>query len=724
MRGRAHDLTARRLGATAVLPALLFALLLVFQSPPSALAAEPCPNEALRTGFSAALPDCRAYELVTTAQPNNDDIIGGSFTADGSHVAYGTDFEEPGPLSDEGSAWMAERTPAGWVSTGTTLRGAEVEGAGGNINGARPEAYAYSENGSQGVYITVHALNPADTNDALDLYEGSPQTGFTWLTEDAIRGPFYLGEESDMEYEGGSGDLSTVVFQAHQQLLPAAPTSLADDTGREVYEWHEGHLQLVSVLPGETTGAPGGAAVGSGPGNEANLNAVSANGEEVFFESPDSTYSSEEVPTQLYVRLKGERTVEVSAPAPGVVDPEGPKPATYVGATPDGTKVFFTSKGTLTANAETYYDTAEVLYEYNVSTETLTAISSAPAGPEGSRVGLVGISENGEMVYFVTQGVLSGANREGKEPTEYADNLYLYSKGTITFVATLNEADGEFEGGGVWGLANRSKPADVAPNGEHLALISLNNLTEYEAGGDPEMYEYAAESGTITCVSCNPSGAPVGSGVEYAGGSTAFNGTPRFMSDNGAEVIFDTSEPLVPAAGNGKENVYEYEDGHQYLISTGASLGASVFESMSPEGKDALFSTRQRLVPSAEGEEIQLYDARVDGGFPEERTTVVPCKGAECEPSATPPTTFSAPGSTTFAGGENLTSLPPATPLAAKPNPKPAPLTRAQKLVKALKVCKGEKNKKKRADCEKQARRQYGARASKAKKSGKRGDRS
>ncbi len=217
------------------------------------------------------------------------------------------------------------------------------------------------------------------------------------------------------------------------------------------------------MLPGEDTGAPDGAAVGSGPAMRANLNAVSAEWvKRCSSRAPTLEYALRRSPTQLYVRVKGERTVEVSAPAPGVIDPEGPRPATYVGATPDGTKVFFTSKGTLTANAETYYDTAEVLYEYNVITETLTAISSAPAGPEGSRVGLVGISENGEMVYFVTQGVLSGANREGKEPTENADNLYLYKKGTITFVATLNEADGEFERQRrIGGRSKYDKPADV-----------------------------------------------------------------------------------------------------------------------------------------------------------------------------------------------------------------------------------------------------------------------
>ncbi|HEY5046024.1 MAG TPA: hypothetical protein VII53_09225 [Solirubrobacteraceae bacterium] len=702
MQGRTCG-AARCVSAIAVLSALLVALL-ALQSPPSALAAGACPNEALRTGLSAALPDCRAYELVSTAQPNNDDIISGNFTADGSHVSYGTSFEEPGPLSDVGSNWIAEPTPGGWVSTGMTLLGDEVEGTGGIINGSDPGARAYSENGSQGVYITVHALNPTDTNDAPDVYEGSTKTSFTWLTENAIRGPLY-SDESDMEYEGSTADLSTVVFQARQQLLPQAPLSLGDGgTGREIYGWHDGRLSLVSVLPGETTGAPDGAAVGSGPANEANLNAVSANGLEVFFESPDPAHNEDELPTQLYVRIDGERTVEVSAPAPGVVDPEGPKAATYVGATPDGSKVFFIGKGALTTDANTYYDTEEDLYEYDLETETLTDISSAAlTSPEGSQVqGLVGTSENGDMVYFVARGVLSAQNMEGKEPAEGAYNLYLWNDGTITYVAALNTEDGESHGSGVWGLKNKTKPADVTANGEHLALISLNSLTEYEANGHPEMYEYAAQSGTITCVSCDLSGAPIGSGVEYADGSTAVNGTPRFMNEDGSEVFFDTSEPLVSVASNGQANVYEYENGHQYLISTGTSSGSSQFESMSSGGDHVLFLTRQLLVPSATGEEIQLYDARVDGGFP--APALLACTGTGCQGVPPPPPIFATPPSMTFSGVGNFAASASVVPAKPKTKKKKKKKKKTVKCAKAKKL----KQKAKRVACDTGALKKYG----------------
>src|ERR1039458_8150272 len=64
-----------------------------------------------------------------------------------------------------------------------------------------------------------------------------------------------------------------------------------------------------------------------------------------------------------------------------------------------------------------------------------------------------------------------------------------------------------------------------------------------------------------------------------------------------------------------------------------------------------------------------------------------------------------------LAGGGNL---PP--PVESKPavKLKSGPLTRAQKLVRALKACKSMRNRKKRASCQATARRRYGAEASNA----------
>jgi hypothetical protein len=50
------------------------------------------------------------------------------------------------------------------------------------------------------------------------------------------------------------------------------------------------------------------------------------------------------------------------------------------------------------------------------------------------------------------------------------------------------------------------------------------------------------------------------------------------------------------------------------------------------------------------------------------------------------------------------------------PAPQPKPLTRAQKLAKALKACKKVRNKRTRASCEKQARKKYGTKLNGGKK--------
>jgi hypothetical protein len=41
------------------------------------------------------------------------------------------------------------------------------------------------------------------------------------------------------------------------------------------------------------------------------------------------------------------------------------------------------------------------------------------------------------------------------------------------------------------------------------------------------------------------------------------------MSDDGSYVFFDTDDALVPQDTNGTQDVYEWEDGHVYLISGG-----------------------------------------------------------------------------------------------------------------------------------------------------------
>ncbi len=127
----------------------------------------------------------------------------------------------------------------------------------------------------------------------------------------------------------------------------------------------------------------------------------------------------------------------------------------------------------------------------------------------------------------------------------------------------------------------------------------------------------------------------------------------------------------------------------------------------SPSGADVYFDTADQLVPQDADTQQDIYDARIDGGFP---GPPVPAACQEtCQGSLTPPPPLLSAGSTTFSGPGNA---PPPTPAPAA-TPKPKPLTRAQKLAKALKACK-KRPKRQRAACVKQAQKKYGVKAHKA----------
>ena len=214
---------------------------------------------------------------------------------------------------------------------------------------------------------------------------------------------------------------------------------------------------------------------------------------------------------------------------------------------------------------------------------------------------------------------------------------------------------------------------------------------------------------------------------------------PRYLNDKG-RLFFDAPGKLVPQATNKKENVYEYEPvgvgdctsasetfteqagGCITLISSGKSTRESAFVEASESGGDVYFLTAQKLSKADADTNYDLYDAH-------ECTAESPCPPPAAEPpepcsgettckEAFEASTETQSGTATSSGPGNL-AAPTGAVLSQKvtgPPPPQKPLTRAQKLEKALKACKKDANRHKRASCEKRARQKYGPKHSTVKK--------
>jgi hypothetical protein len=190
------------------------------------------------------------------------------------------------------------------------------------------------------------------------------------------------------------------------------------------------------------------------------------------------------------------------------------------------------------------------------------------------------------------------------------------------------------------------------------------------------------------------------------GNTFLFISSDRSISEDGSRVFFDTSTPLVPADTNGVRDAYAWEDGVIHLISTGVSSRESFFGDNSPSGNDVFFSTAEGLSPGDTDEGYDVYDARIPRPGDQPIPAVVPCEGEVCQGPPSVPQLLSPPASEVFDGAGNLT-----TPAPSSSHSAPKPLTRAQKLTRALNACKRQKGVRKRAKCRSQAQKRYGAKA-------------
>jgi hypothetical protein len=463
------------------------------------------------------------------------------------------------------------------------------------------------------------------------------------------------------------------------------------DNRAELYESENGNVSLVNILPdgviepGSTFG--GGSEKVYTYETVRNLShAISNSGSVVFWTGKSGI---------VYARIDGSRTVQVSA-----------GPASYWASSAEGKFAYYTEAGRL--------------WSFDVESEARTEI----AGSAGEVIGVVGTNEvgtEGAYVYFVASEAIPGLeNGAGQSPQTGGDNLYVYEPDSnhpgqshIAFIGALSAQDASD-----WNFGLGGRTIEPTPNGENLVFTSHENLvkTPYQSKGEEEVYVYDANDTSLFCASCRP---------QANGGHLNYNraGTYmfRWISEDGDRVFFDSSAPLVAQDVDGKQNVYEWErpgsgecsepEGCVYILSGGVEYHASLLDT-SASGNDAFFVTRERLVPEDRNEDVNLYDARVDGALP---VSPPECVGTGCQgvPAAAP--LFATPASVTFAGVGNF-SPPTSTPTIGAKKTKARPLTRSQKLARALKACRKKPKGGARSICESRARKQYARKTNKTSK--------
>lgn len=733
---------------------LVLAALVLLSPAAGASAVGACPNEQVRSEtHSASLPDCRAYEMVSPVYKEGALVHPLFLGESGSRLigeSFGTFAGAEHNVSLPGEYYSFGRTGVGWsgvaagppasLFSGTEylaiLKGTDREAdkavwtLGVSAIGRSP-TYLYSREGG-GPFVPI---GPEQESNATTSQQGE----YAGASDDLTKVLFQLFsdnpsrgiESSDLLWPGDTTiDGSQPSLYAYSSPGQREPELVGVSNERHLDSNSEADLitQCGTVL---------------GSGLEGTMyNAVSARGQDVFFTARPggcvfsgaghATETGSGPPSaELYARVNATTTVPISVPSAtdcsGACAAASPRRSVFQGASESGERVFFTTPQTLLN--EDHDGTAD-LYEAilrNGVVTNLVMVSRGGAGDptpgEGAEVlGVSRVSEDGSHVYFVASGVLTGPNTESRAPALSANNLYVSDTetGTTTFIATLSgEDEADWQPQDV-------RPFQVTPSGQFAVFTSVAEPGQEHTGASKQVYEYDAALQRLTRISIGQNGfnnngltpsleeaAVVGAPKFYRTAAHSEQFTSLAVSADGQYVAFEAKEALTPLAVEGFNNVYEYHAGQVELVSDGQDVGipsvtglggGSQLLAIDESGGDVFFTTTDQLVAQDTDTQRDIYDARVDGGFPAPVSTGG-CGGEECQGRSSSPPQLPNPASASAIAEDGIAPslVAPATRRLVK-----SP-TRAQKLAEALKACRKSTSKKLRASCERSARGRYGA---------------
>jgi hypothetical protein len=658
------------------------------------------PDQEVETLNSCGLPDQRCFELVSprNAGPvaipvkkvgTSSEIRVQAATEGFGALAYGVEGGLPGATRGATVLYRATRGASGWnssqLSPPVVARNESLES-----NSNSSVTVFLSENLGCGFVISMQTLT-ADPGTKLvaetgggNLYRRNPDGTYTAVTTLPPTNPGASGGLPENQYQvlGASQDCSKVVFST-KYLYPGVPVV----GSRPLYEWSQGTLRGVGVVP-NGSGESNVEAIGGSGGNTASsgnhVNIVSRDGSRVFFTANKLVGSvpGEVGKAGVFVRESGAVTRDLSLTRTSAADVG----ATYQYAAADGSRVFFTANAGLTTKTSAK---GTDLYEYNLKESTLTDLSvETDPGEEAAEVGgFLGASADGSHVYFAAQGQLvqGRGNTLSQNKAAGTDSVYSSFGSQLDYVGAVRSSElGIGASGGVATAEQKLWSSRVSPDGRYLVFETGANVTGYESGGptarEAYLYDSAGSGKKTICLSCRQDGKP-SVAVEPAifrplpsGGGTDPLYAPLSLVIRGGkpQVFFFSRDRLGPGATDGLFSLYEWSHGQVFDITTEPSgltaiPGGSIpptpntensveFAGANMEGSDLYLASPQRLSWEDGDERFSVYDARIGGGFPQPPSPPSPCNSTvegSCQgsPGAGPSVPSSA--TSTFTGPGN-----------------------------------------------------------------------
>jgi hypothetical protein len=617
---------------------------------------EPCPaNEQLRIeNNSLALPECRAYEMVTSPGKEGFGAVLWDYSDDNA-VNYRSEAGNIAKSGENalGNLYTAVRSGNGWKTV------PNLNGSSGTLRDApsyidtnlRREIF-YSPDFLSSIWTTHRKGDP----EGMNYYLRGPDGAFT-----------LIGSANSASYNpaaGGGVPIDPGAVSADLSHFVVGPSFVGsgNDTptqwGPGVYEFVGTGVDVPRRVDLDNSGAP----ISTCPLGPASAlaNTMSADGSTIVFTVNGGCGGANPPAQEVWARVNATTSFDVSASQCHRVDCNAPARATFAGAAKDGSRVFFmTTQQLLDGDTDQTND----LYACDIPTgnpapigdanscASLKEVSGASTGAEvdppsytgevfQSNPGIASVSEDGSTVYFLAKGVLADNEDAFKEKALAGDhNLYVWHAdaahpdGQTSFVSRLDSND---------------IGAQSTPDGRYLVFTTASQLVDTDTDSARDVYRYDADTGELTRVSTNVFGV-AGNGDDFDAGVSS-NGA---VSDNGQKIVFTTTEALSAADGNGEPDAYLRTPARVSLVSSGSVGGGVVARSggqsakpgnvtaITASGLDLYFQTAAALTPADTDDQADIYDARIGGGF--SFAEAVPCSGEACQPSPSAPPAIPTP---------------------------------------------------------------------------------